>query len=757
MTMSPKAGAGENLDIPRKGYYNGSKKSIKRKEVANMGNKGKRLLLIILSILVAGSLAARPAFAAEGSMALSASAASGRPGDRVLMTVSLSGFDPATSVSLNIRSDLILDASGSSWLLSGAPIGSSYSAWTGSAEVDVNGPIATLAFVLPEPAAGQSSFTYSVSCTAAVSGAEGEQGSASAYASVQLVHPATALSISSSALELDLAVNSSARLTASVTPANSSDLVSWSSGDAAVASVSDGTVTGHKPGSAVITATAGGFSRSCTVTVTCSHVLTVHEAVEPTCQRAGNQPYFSCNACGAVLDANRSATTLEAVTLERLPHTGGQATCTEYALCAQCGQPYGDLLPHASGKAYEKDPYNHWHRCKDCNAVTEKTAHTLTWVTDKAATEDATGLKHQECVCGYITGKDTVIEKLPHTHVGIRGTEAVPATCIKEGTAAYWTCSSDKCAGKYYEDAECKTLLKNIVLPVDPENHSGKKEVRDAVEATCGEKGYSGDAYCTDCKKCMEKGEEIPATEKHTAETEYQADQNRHWHLCRDCEAVMDKTKEDHIYLWIVDERPTESEEGRKHQECMICEHEAKKDTKIDKLEHIPKLVAGKEPTCTEEGVMEHFYCVNCTLYFASENGEPGSQVSKAGTVLPAAGHSFDSPWLSDGKGHWRTCSCGEIEKKQNHDFVLVGAVEATATKPGYTGDEICFTCQYPGAAGQEVPPIGQAETEAPQNPVRGQPSSSGRSTALLIWMGILMAAIVAVAFMLRKMNAEEK
>ena len=47
------------------------------------------------------------------------------------------------------------------------------------------------------------------------------------------------------------------------------------------------------------------------------------------------------------------------------------------------------------------DAYLHWHEC-DCGAKTDLAEHTFTWIIDKEATPEATGLKHEECtVCGY--------------------------------------------------------------------------------------------------------------------------------------------------------------------------------------------------------------------------------------------------------------------------------------------------------------------------------------------------------------------
>lgn len=47
---------------------------------------------------------------------------------------------------------------------------------------------------------------------------------------------------------------------------------------------------------------------------------------------------------------------------------------------------------------------------------------------------------------------------------------------------------------------------------LDPKNHDGGTEVKDAKAATCTEKGYTGDTYCKDCDAKIASGKVIPAT-----------------------------------------------------------------------------------------------------------------------------------------------------------------------------------------------------------------------------------------------------
>lgn len=78
--------------------------------------------------------------------------------------------------------------------------------------------------------------------------------------------PATKIHLD--AKEKILTVGDKAKLTATVTPADSTDSVTWESSDPTVAAVdNDGNVTAKAAGTATITATAGEYSSECTVTV----------------------------------------------------------------------------------------------------------------------------------------------------------------------------------------------------------------------------------------------------------------------------------------------------------------------------------------------------------------------------------------------------------------------------------------------------------------------------------------------------------
>lgn len=73
----------------------------------------------------------------------------------------------------------------------------------------------------------------------------------------------------------------------------------------------------------------------------------------------------------------------------------------------------GSNHTHSYGTEWKYDGTNHWHEC-ECGDKADTAAHNFQWMIDKAATKEATGIKHEECtVCGAKRSENTVIDKLP--------------------------------------------------------------------------------------------------------------------------------------------------------------------------------------------------------------------------------------------------------------------------------------------------------------------------------------------------------
>lgn len=713
----------------------------------------KKIITYILTVWAVISLLTISALAAGGTA--SVSPVTGKSGETVTLTVSLSGFEQANSIGVNIVSSELEYVSGE-WVLAGdlKKVNATGGAvWANETPCNVNTGILKYQFKLP---AYENKDSYSVQFQVEVKNSSTVLGNSTITGTVNVKNPAESVTLNKTSLALDLSGTKTGTLTATLTPSYTSDTAKWSSSNTAVATVSNGIVTGLKAGTATITATAGDKSATCTVTVSCSHKNAVEtKAKKATCQATGNNAYWTCGDCGKILKANKTTqTTVAAETLAKVNHSGGTATCTAKAVCTMCNKPYGNTKAHSYSAAWKTDATNHWHICTTCNTQKDGLAkHSFTWVVDEAATEMAAGLKHEKCAtCGYKSNENTVIPKLDHVHGDIKHHAAVKATCTKAGTLEYWTCGKAKCAGKYYSDAQCQLERKSITQAIDAGNHTGKTELKGKVEATCNKAGYTGDTYCLDCKAVVKKGAAVPATGKHTPKAGYEKDENAHWQLCSGCNEVVGKAA--HTFKWVEDKKATEEEVGRKHEECSVCKEIRSKDTEIEKLPHIPEKVEAREATCTVDGAKEHFYCPNCDRYFASENGAAGEAIEKDSVITPALGHSFGTEWLSDEKGHWHVCAtCSAASEIEAHTAEVVGALEATEDNEGYTGDSICSVCQYEISKGQTVPVIGQEPTETepvatePAEPQKDPKNNSGAVIAAVAVLVLVLGGGGAVLF----------
>ena len=120
------------------------------------------------------------------------------------------------------------------------------------------------------------------------------------------------------------------------------------------------------------------------------------------------------------------------------------------------------------------------------------------WTVTTPATCTATGVETRTCSCGRTETRD--IPMLAHTAgEPVRENEKA-ATCFAAGS---------------YESvvycSVCGAEISRETVTVPALNHANT-DVRDAVEATCTEDGYTGDTWCLDCGRRLSVGEVIPAT-----------------------------------------------------------------------------------------------------------------------------------------------------------------------------------------------------------------------------------------------------
>jgi len=134
---------------------------------------------------------------------------------------------------------------------------------------------------------------------------------------------------------------------------------------------------------------------------------------------------------------------------ETATHAGGNATCSQKAVCTDCQSEYGATLPHDWEEEYSHDENGHWHDCEDCNATDGAKPHNP----GPEATEESA----QVCLdCGRV-----LTPALEHKHAPTY-VEAEAPTCTKDGTIAHYVC---KC-GTLFADAEGNTIITNIIDPM---------------------------------------------------------------------------------------------------------------------------------------------------------------------------------------------------------------------------------------------------------------------------------------------------
>lgn len=270
---------------------------------------------------------------------------------------------------------------------------------------------------------------------------------------------------------------------------------------------------------------------------------------QPTCTEAGTKTY-TCTSCGKTKTTEIAATGHQHTEIRNKK----EATCKEEGYtgdtyCKDCGAKVssGQAIPKTehtwdSGKVTTKATCEHTgvrtYTCSVCGETKEeeipKTDHTYDEGTvTKKPTCTETGIKTYTCTVCQKT-KTEEIAATGHQHTEVRN--KVEATCTKEGYSGDVYCtdcgtklsSGTEIARKAHEyeerernEANCKRngyILfvckvcgdeKREVLPKTDHQHT---EIRNKVEATCTDEGYTGDTYCTDCGEKLSDGKKIPAT-----------------------------------------------------------------------------------------------------------------------------------------------------------------------------------------------------------------------------------------------------
>ena len=355
-------------------------------------------------------------------------------------------------------------------------------------------------------------------------------------------------------------------------------------------------------------------------------------------------------------------------------------------ICEVCGMTEIEQIPVAS---------NNHTNVKDIAAV----AATCSQVGNKAYTycgacsavltiegEDVSG----DNLTVATAGDRITIPVDPDNHIGITETRnARAATCVQTGNKAYTYCGA--CSAVLTiegedvsgENLSIATAGERISVAINPNNHTGITEIRNSKAVTCGEDGYTGDTYCKSCGAPLANGTVIPKTGNHN---------------------------------WDDGEITTLStcaSEGIKTFNCAVCG-----DTKTEPVSKNANNHAGgtelrnvKASTCGEDGYTGDTCCKGCGAVLTSGMVvvATGNHTWNSGTIMTPATCASEGvkTFTCTGCGAKKTATIAKNANNHAGGSEFRNVKTATCNEDGYTGDICCKGCGAVLTSGTVIPKTG--------------------------------------------------
>lgn len=182
-----------------------------------------------------------------------------------------------------------------------------------------------------------------------------------------------------------------------------------------------------------------------------------------------------------------------AVKTAEAPHSGGTANCQVRAICAICGQTYGEFGAHdydTSVWGY-KEADGHAHSCQTAGCTTHDVLAAHSYDDDSDTTCN---------ICGY-----TRSIMPPHSH-DLQVVAAIPATCASTGNIEHYHCTD---CGKLFNDSNGTQELTAADVTIGKLPHT--PVTIPAVPATCEQSGMTEGSKCSVCQEVITAQTTIPA------------------------------------------------------------------------------------------------------------------------------------------------------------------------------------------------------------------------------------------------------
>ena len=421
----------------------------------------------------------------------------------------------------------------------------------------------------------------------------------------------------------------------------------------------------------------------------------------------------------------------------------------------------GSTHTHSYGTDWKYDDTNHWHEC-ECGDKADTAAHSFQWVIDKAATKDATGIKHEECtVCDAKRSENTEIPALRDYAVTVTGGTATvaagtPITRAMEGVEVTVTAQAPD--GKHF----VKWVVKAGGVTLANETSATTTFIMPAndvtIEAEFAENPVEANTL-TVIKGTASVAAGTPITDKIeqntvvtvTADAPEAGKVFDKWVVLEGNVTLADATKATTTFTMPGNDVKIEAT----YKDAPLSHtHSYGTEWKYDDTNHWHACECGDKADIAAHSASEWIVDTAAT---ETADGAKHKECTVCKKVLetapiPATGsnhtHSYGTEWKYDGTNHWHECECGDKADTAAHSFQWVIDKAATKEATGIKHEE-CTVCgakrsentvidKLPDGGNTGNTGSGDNNTDKPGKDDSTKPPQTGDSRNLIGWLAAL-------------------